>query len=306
MSLFSRKKYKSPQSAEQTVSRAWKYFDQHDVALRTIVVDFQEAQCFFIVACQIAILTARAHTNVLNVSTKPTLWANHAVAGMVSSAGILPIVLGMWILQRIRSHSAWMFVISTATFIPSELAFYSNFDLPKISQLAPVDTVWPASCGGHRPPIVYCENAYDNIDAYQPALSFGIYVNPFCLVVFCLVVIQWLSANIHKLMDVQTGKETLKERLRLDNLSDSISSRINRLKATKWGGWISRAVPVVYVGIVELFFIVSIVIDARAFWTIKKLGFIKFSSWSFGQLVAITLWLPVGCKYLYWTACEFS
>lgn len=307
MSLFARKKsYEPAQSVEKTVTRGWKYYDQHDVAMRTTVVDFQEAQCFFMVACQIAILTARTHINVLEAFTMPALWANHAVAGMVSSAGILPIVMGTWILQQIRSHSVWMFIISAATVITSEIALYSNFNLPQIHQLAPVDTVWPSSCGGHRPPIVYCQNAYDNLSVYGPILAFGTYVNPFCLVVFCLVEIQWLWEKIQKIMDVQIGKKSVNAWLYVGDIPDSIRRRIERLNITRWGGLIVRAFPYVYIGIVELLFIASIVIDARAFWTIKELGFIKFDTWSFGQLVAITLWLPVVCKYFFWTSCKLT
>lgn len=44
----------------------------------------------------------------------------------------------------------------------------------------------------------------------------------------------------------------------------------------------------------------------NAFKNAQKSGAIDQKSWTIGQIVAIFVWAPPVCKYLYWTLCEPS
>lgn len=72
---------------------------------------------------------------------------------------------------------------------------------------------------------------------------------------------------------------------------------------SKWWKWIRRS-PGLLTFLVEIMFTLVLVIDAACFDMFNDLRVIDWDEWSFGQIVAITLWLPVISKYIYWMICK--
>lgn len=169
------------------IRRIQHYLTQHDCISKVILVEFQEAQCFFMIASQTAILLAKKSTTIFQSNTMPSLRANNGIAGVVSSAGILPIVMGMWSLQKIHRTEPWTFFLSVATITVSEYALYWTRETPSVDQLRAFDyNGWPESCGGYAPPLIYCANQTEDYYLRVPILFFWEVLNPYCLVVFGL------------------------------------------------------------------------------------------------------------------------
>lgn len=286
---------KNPQSQLRTL------FSKHDTVLQAMLVEFQEAQCFFMLASQAAILGARSHKGIFQSYTIRALWANNGVAGIVCSAGILPIVIGMWTLQKLRMSSPWIFALSVATLMLSEFALYWTKSPPRPDQLMTIEySRWPKTCGGHAPPLVWCPDQSALVNERIPLLFFWQDLNPFCLAVFGLVVLMWFGQLLCKFWDVKTSCERLFAR---GGLQSTVSG-VQRLFDSKLGRWLKRLPSLITVG-VELLLIFAVAVDAICFYEFSILGLIKWDNWTFGQLVGITLWFPVVSKYIYWMMCEY-
>ncbi|KAF9884546.1 hypothetical protein FE257_001491 [Aspergillus nanangensis] len=290
-------KNKSPNPVK---AKATQLFHRHSAALKHILVEFQEAQCFFMLASQIAILWSTHHTAAYQSYTLRSLLGNYSIAGLVSSTGILPVVIGLWTLQKMHKCSTWIFALSVLTIIVSEVALFSTRDAPSMTQIMPMEyTHWPASCANMAPPLVYCGISSSRIETRVlirgGSIFFSQWTNPYCLVVFGLVVILWIHSLVVNTMYDGSQRGSILESIGVAR----VVSPIQRLSQSTWGAWLRR-VMVFVTGLVEVVLIAALVMDMTAFQGLSVIELIDWSEWSFGQIVAITLWLPVVSKYLYW------
>lgn len=295
--MQSRHKTSAPKnhSNGSIIHRIQHYFIQHDRITKVILIEFQEAQCFFMIASQAAILLAKKSTTIFQSTTMPSLWANNGIAGVVSSAGILPIVMGMWSLQKMHRTEPWIFFLSVATIIVSEFALYWTHETPSVDQLSAFDYHgWPESCGGYAPPLVYCANQTEDYYLRVPLVFFWQVLNPYCLTVFGLDVILWFQPYVVKMVDVEGHA-----RLGL------LSSKVRQLAASTWGKWIKK-LPSLLTFCVESLFLAAVFLECLCFAEFDHLKVIDFSGWGFGQIVTMTIWFPVVSKYLYLILCESS
>lgn len=278
------------------------YIAQNDRILKVILVEFQEAQCFFMIASQAAMLLATKSNAIFASTTIRSLWANNGIAGVVSSAGIFPVVMGMWCLQKMHKMEPWIFVLSVASVIVSEFSLYWTHETPSPDQLAPIDyNGWPKSCGGQAPPIVYCLDEFELKNERISLVFFWQVLNPYCMTMFGLVILLWLQRHIAKMVDVDEICEKALVRLGLRSFSsqDSTTARFD------WGRWLRR-LPSLLTFAVESLFFIAFLGEGVCFGYFDKFGLIDFNDWSFGQIVAITIWFPVASKYAYLLLCEFS
>ena len=185
--------------------------------------------------------------------------------------------------------SPWIFLISLATVILSEFSLYWTHKFPSVDQLVPIEyNAWPDSCGRFAPPLIYCMEQHDYSVLRYPLVFFWQVLNPFSLIVLGLVLICWIKPYI-----------THPNVLALLGLSDTAA----HIKNPKWTKWMKRLLSLLTI-VVESLFLIAALCDAVcfAFFDVEKL--IDWSNWSFGQIVAITLWLPVASKYFYWNICK--
>jgi hypothetical protein len=247
------------------------------------------------IASQAAILLAKKSTTIFQSNTMPSLWANNGIAGVVSSAGILPIVMGMWSLQKMHRTEPWIFFLSVATIIVSEFALYWTHETPSVDQLSAFNyNGWPESCGGYAPPLIYCANQTEDYYLRVPLVFFWQVLNPYCLTVFGLDVILWFQPYVFKMVDFEGHA-----RLGL------LSSKARQLATSTWGKWIKK-LPSLLTFCVELLFLAAVFLESLCFAEFDRLKVINFSGWGFGQIVAMTIWFPVVSKYLYLILCESS
>ncbi|PKY02729.1 hypothetical protein P168DRAFT_320274 [Aspergillus campestris IBT 28561] len=244
------------------------------------------------IASQAAILAAHKFQAVYEAITYQMLIANQGIAGMVSMAGILPVVLAMWCLQKWHRNSPWIFFLSCAAFVLSEVALYL-VPLPQIKDLDEVNrSDWPESCGGFPPPLVYCIDPSTGGQALSPQRFFRSILNPICSLIWFIIVIKWIWSYVHDGSKSPARRGTLRALIQPLKAYDWLQ----RFRQSKWGLRIGRVFPAFTV-IVEVLFILDVCVDANCFWFIRTMNIIDFGHWSFGQLVAITVWLPVISKY---------
>ncbi|KAJ5732863.1 hypothetical protein N7533_013310 [Penicillium manginii] len=127
------------------------FFDKQNFVMKSILVELQETQCFFMIACQSVVLLSKNHNGIFSATNMVIVWVDHMIAGLCAAAGILPVVLGLWTLQRSNMCSGWVFFLSTATMITAECALYSVFREPKVSDMTSLRGTFPTSCGQHPP-----------------------------------------------------------------------------------------------------------------------------------------------------------
>ncbi len=220
---------------------------------------------------------------------------------MVSSTGILPVVIGMWSLQKLHKCSPWNFFLSVITVIVSEVALYQTKDVPSLDQIVPMEySGWPASCGFSAPPLVYCAISASEFSSQviiRGSPKFFItWSNPYCLVVFGLAILLWTKTVIVHAIDAESLPGLFLQRL-------GIFTEMRPLSGSRWKSWAERASSLVTF-FVEAIFIAAMTMDITAFDGFDFAKLIDWNAWSFGQIVAITIWLPVASKYIYWMICE--
>lgn len=285
----SHKRHEFSRKASERAKSLKEFFSNHDLVLKSMLVEFQEAQCFFMIACQAASLAANNNRSILSPTNMVMVWADEALSGMIGAAGIYPIVLGLWTLQKMHMCSPWIFFLSTVTLIISEVVTYFSATFPSIDELTPLGGGWPGSCGDHPPPLIYCGNPGFLVFASAVEV-FLLMLNPICLTVYGIVLILWIRPYAKKIL---LSKKVL----------DSPSSfyvRVKRILSSEWLKWVDHILTTM----IDLMNLGSAGMYVYCFSGMYKSGFISWGNWGFGQLIALTMWAPVFSKYFYWTICE--
>lgn len=132
------------------------------------------------IVCQSVVLLSKNHNGILSATNMIIVWVDHMIAGLCAADGILPVVQGLWTLQRSNMCSGWTFLLSTATIITAECALYSVFREPKVSDMTSLRSTLPVTCGEYPSPLRYC--TLDQIqNTIMPGTAFVAVISPFCL-----------------------------------------------------------------------------------------------------------------------------
>lgn len=262
-------------------------FGHHFSVLKSMTVDFQESQCFFMLSFQCTILIAlSAGPQVFNATSMSQLKSNISTARVVSLMGVLPITFGLWMLNKFRLHSWYILLWSTITITVSNVTLYMSSLEPSVENLDDVATVENLDkCGFRSPPIAYCSRGAGDVPFFLE-INLVSYMNIICLVSYGLLVmdrlvpylnrwlgpLEWYQRAYRGVLPVLASKGVV------------ITSRI-------------------LTGFIELLLLLASLY--YGFYTaIRGIIGSEPSSWSFGQIIAVTIWAPTICKYLYWTACK--
>lgn len=292
---------------EHPVVRAWRdrfptaarfsyrVFHRHHAVLKHTLVEFHEAQCFFLIAAQLAILIAQGDSAVFGAYTLRSALQNMTTSYLVSTIGILPVVIAMWSMQTAHEFCACTMLLSVITVALSEAAKYKSKGLSVRGQMATVDyRGWPASCGGHAPPLVYCGHAAEDTGPIAFPSAFLRTANPICLTIFAVAVLLWGRRRLLDLACVNGSAPSslgrLVSALLTRPLTHPSTSRVVRLVGFWWKPLADCAL------------FAAVVVSMQVFSQFVSL--IDWKGWSFGQVVAVTLWFPVICKYYYWLCSE--
>ncbi|KHN97154.1 uncharacterized protein MAM_04751 [Metarhizium album ARSEF 1941] len=254
------------------------------IALATTLVEFQEAQCWFVFAIQIASILA-----IVVNSQEGTFWGeivvNAAVAFHVSQNGILPMFLIQICLHHegIRNwHTFLGFFVEYLLAIVAttqKVYFHDAFNLFK--QENKID-----ACGRNPSPRSYCAST-QGVEGLK--LSFFPHPLLYKMVFLALDTV----AIVFLLLD------QLSWTLRTHRLARHMTTGGYRVGTAPSSGrlnlvwvhskqWVWRILEVVYL-VVNVLYLISLirVISADSF---------QANRWSYGQIIAMTVWGPVIVK----------
>ncbi|KAK4073953.1 hypothetical protein Trihar35433_3427 [Trichoderma harzianum] len=281
-------KKREPFSLTRAQSLVWRdtsTLSRTSVAMATTLVEFQEAQCWFVFALQIASILAI----VIN-SQEGTFWGeiivNGAVAFHVSLNGVLPMFLVQVCLHNegIRNWhtflgfcAEYLLAIIAAT---QKISFASTFDLFKQQHSI-------AECGGNPSPRTYCAATHGvsglHLTFFPHPLLYKIVFLGLDSIAFIALVVDQFSWTLRK------HRRT--KHLRFGSWTpgrwpeNSFRRHWKTITIYFW-----RGLEIAYF-IINILYMVSLVtvISAKSF---------EANKWSYGQIIAITCWGPVIVKLI--------
>ena len=271
-------------------------------SLESALVEFQKAQCFFMLAVQIAAQIA-IRNGSLGSDNLQGLYNNYALIGNLSITGFLPITFILLCLHTAGMRSWFVTGLSTCTVIASAVTLFAigNFNISPTDQshLA-AQRINMTECGNFDP-TTYCLD-FTNVG---DVASFDSYGSGGVLLLFSLFILVFIILDQFKILRYQFFKriteqlsKTLKASLvKLRNQDKyGILQRYFCLDENNIGILIHLAVNILYFSIWVLYlvffgtFLTNFVYDTQTEQILPE--------WGFGQIVAITVWAAPLFEYL--------
>ncbi len=267
-------------------------------AIIPAVVEFQKAQCYFMLATNIASIIVQIKGG-LDPESFQQLYNTYIFIKVIAIGGYLPITFGLLTLRMLNKVGWYLLALSIASVgvaIPN-LYIKRSFS-PTLTDFGDLQTQsvqnGPTSCGGNNP-IAWCYkpigvNSYgfratNTVDGADDILAA-------CLVTLALLIIEhfWNSPD-------RTNRSIRKTIFR-SSLSGLKADRFRRLRpVTRW----------LWRYIVPAFFTLLVLIHLYCFAVFAedldwfRLNKIYDPSWGFGQIVAVLIWAPPLCEYFWET-----
>ena len=305
--------WKKAKSYQTSVSRN----GQH-AALLTSTVELQKAQCFFMIAIQIAALLAIKEINYFKLESYEHLVHTLVLVYNVAAAGIVPIVFGLFILHLSNMKSSFIYCLTALTVsVSSVTRHYKNF-----VEIGPDDVDGPQrkpiSCGGYPGPSKYCRGGFD-LEEWIPGArarrmeASGRYYAPESrsidkLFYFSIAVLVILFFNQFPLIQsIKYGQErqarwmTVFEWLRLRFLNmppikllDCL--RIQALKSRIRMVSCFQAISIVLADVTFIYFLSYQLVELRKLS--RRIHSFE-AGWDVGQIVAVMVLIPPVVEYIY-------
>lgn len=282
----SNRQFTLKRSLTRIESMIWKdsgALSRTSVAIATTLVEFQEAQCWFVFALQIASILAIAVN-----SQEGTFWGeiviNGAFAFHVSQNGVLPMFLIQICLHNegIRNWHTFlgffMEYILAIVATTQKISFKDSFDIFQGQASIP-------SCGNNPSPRTYCAatTGADGLDlSFFPHPLFYklvfLVLDSIAIIVLVVDQFSWTLRRHRKTKHIQLG------RYRVGRFPES-RFKPHWIKLSRWF-WHFLEFTYLLVNILYLVSLVNI---------IKPKSF-QANRWSYGQIIAMTVWGPVIVK----------
>ena len=293
---LSEKPQRQPRALTRVGTMLWpdtSAMSRTSVGLATTLVEFQEAQCWFIFAVQIASILA-----IANNSQEGAFWGeiivNAALAFHVSQNGILPMFLIQICLHNEGIRNTHTFVGFFIEYILAIIAATQKVHFKNVFSMFRNQSELSA-CGGNPSPRTYCA-AIESVDGLQlnffphPMLYKVAFLALDTIAILALIADQvaWFLRKHRRTKHITIGRH------RIGRFPD------NEFKGhwVKSKRWFWRILEFVYV-VINILYMVSL---ARV---IKGESF-ESGRWSYGQIMAMTAWGPVIVKLFDLILCEFS
>lgn len=290
-----RRSLKLKRSLTRIESMIWRdssALSRTSIAIATTLVEFQEMQCWFVFAVQIASILAIAVN-----SQEGTFWGeiivNGALAFHISQNGILPMFLVQICLHNegIRNwHTFLGFAMEYLLAIVAttqKIGFKSTFNL--FQQQYEI-----AGCGGNPSPRTYCASTSGvdglNVNFFPHPLFYKLVflvLDTVAMIVLISDQLAWTLRRHHRAKQWQVGRH------KLGRWPEHSSKRYwIRFRRLFWAG-----LELCYL-IVNVLYLVSLtnVIRPESF---------KANRWSYGQIIAMTVWGPVIVKLFDLILCKY-
>ena len=256
-------------------------------ALTSALVGFHKAQCFFVLAINIAAQVDRAKGG-LEPQSLQQLYNTWILIKSISIGGYLPITFTLFTLHLVDLVSWYLLslTILTASVSIATLITIGNFN-PSDADISPVrlasSTNGTTACGG-RIPGAWCYipntmNYYIDSDPSKGAYS---------MLGFCVFV-------LHLLMAKQFGAD----KYLLDIYRRKFRKNLPKGKHTdRWYSTARKGFIVLFYGTLLVLYGYLFIIYCQDLAWFASHGVVS-KSWSFSQIVAITVWAEPLCEYIH-------
>ena len=270
--------------------------------LESALVEFQKAQCFFMLAIRFAAETA-VRTGSLGSDNLQGLYNNYALIGNLSITGFLPITFILLCLHTAGMRSWFVTGLSTCTVIVSGVTLFTtgNFNPSQRDQNNFAAQRTNITACGSFDPTTYCLD----LTNFQNAASWDFFSGGAVTLLFSLLILVFIILDQFKILSYQFSKRIINQ------LSNILKAFLSTLRNQDKYGISSRYFPF---DINSYGRFIQVVVNFRnlAFWSFYLLLFGDFLSnftfntpsaqispeWGFGQIVAITIWAAPLFEYL--------
>ncbi|KAI0424501.1 hypothetical protein F5Y09DRAFT_324267 [Xylaria sp. FL1042] len=277
-------------------------------AAESIVVDFHEAQIFFVLTIQIATFWFFNQKKVIeNSNTYAEAGATFELAVLISFLGIGPVFLGQTVLQRSGRHWWYTTLLTSITAVVAWVLFAMTTDLDYAAFWIKLKDDNPISqCGGNPSPNTYC-GVYNGLNIYGresfqtankelPALALeGRLFDVLDFVTIwapTFLFVDQLFVWIHGLQLWDQISRFCKRVSKWDKLYGPTKSHMTKIfQFFLWVIWIAHQ-SLLVISLVPLFTYLLFIF--HTFTPITE-------GWSYGQLIASLIWAPLGLKLVYYT-----
>ena len=152
---------------------------KYSPAIKSSLVEFHKAQCFFILAIEIAAnIAVKRGTLNDGITTLQGLFNNYSLVGSVSISGFLPVTFTFLALHRAGTHSYYLLILSHCALALSAVTMFSvgDFAISRVDEGKLINasfTQYP-NCGS-RDPTTFCLNVdndgYGDVPLYTEYLT---------------------------------------------------------------------------------------------------------------------------------------
>lgn len=256
-------------------------------ALTSGLIEFQEAQGFFVLSIQLATLLIFASSDhsamlsstnsfaeaVVNVQAVQMLSINGLLPVMFTQLGLMRLGIRWWYLTFI------LLTVFTMTVLISQKSLMPQYEVlwEYFKEESPIST-----CGGNPSPMTYCLGSLSGINGALRRMNSGLYVGIGAMPAL-------LADQLYHFLN-RHGKLTRS----LDDW-ELTNPKVLFLRRRVWPVAIN-----IWWGSVEFTLMVFSGLYLKSMLDILQFVGTSSSNWTFGQLIAIMIWAPVIGKYTYY------
>ena len=263
------------QTIKATAREAQTSLHRYQPAIKSATVEFQKAQCFFMLAIGIAGIIVLRQGSLEDGTLQSLL--NYSLVGLISVNGILPVTLTLLCLHTVRMHSWYLLILSTCTVMLSTVTFFMSGSFKpsakNIGNIEAANNYTFPDCG-NKDPSRYCRN--EDIDLFDTNHATGIQV---WAVIFSLVILGLLFLDYGGLQEVPKVQRFFKRVFSRSESRPHVAVRVNTAS-----NYVNGVSNVIYLFIWS-WYAFNLVIFATSLRS-----FAPSKDWTFGQVVAITVW----------------
>lgn len=294
-----------------------------------VVTEFQESQCYFIVATHTAAFVAIARGSLFKATSIGQASANCDFILVMAEVSTVMNYLGITMCSIVGMSSKWIRTLTVLSLLFSLIAMGLTskrtegrcFSNSRIEGIPPV----PA-CGDHPPPNTYCGllSPADTItrrDYFNEMFDFW---TPFVLTGFCLICSIFLGILFHRhtkpnsIISYTKWPITKWFNFIGEHLQPNCVSSFTKPLKWLWANFISfiavthRSVKTRY-RLYQFFcefrhwlqVLLCVLCAVTLFMiyilsTLSRFGYVDFKDWGIGQIIAVFVWVPVVAHWIRW------
>ena len=275
---------------EELQNRLWD--SRLRAAATSSLVEFQEVQIYFTAAVQIATLASFDPDEDDNIGANNSSYAavilNSGLAALLNITAMAGILLVQCCLQRAHMHWWYTFFLMTLNCIMAAIIFARRSSL-----MPPADLLWEEFradaplplCGNNPSPMTFC----------RPSRDTRFLDNNITGWIACgLGSIAWIGLLVDQLASTVPNKfpAVLTRMRNLDRRGILQRKKLWGMMTTVY--WLVE--PLLLFMALFHFSVLGLIVEDIQFGTA--------GSWSFGQIIAVTVWAPTIAKFIYFNVCR--